>query len=347
MRGKKPHKVTSRTGTRLLSRCCAVSLGSGPLFPTHDVHAPHKRSRRAEKEGRKGGKKKSLQRRQNRQKMCVKMSVERHSHAHAHGCIHRSCHTSGLRFTSGCARNKTLLRNQHQRRRQQQDRRRACWWRKRRMRMRRRRTAGKISIPTASVPERRGRGVGGGSRSDVMRRCSGFLSMRRFLCCFLSVEFFLFPPSGVFPSLHPVACCCWCGGVNKSLEPRGPGVPVAVCVCSVCLLACLCFFARVRFLAAWRPVARTRVSSTRFSEFRGGSVGEMEGTQPGVSSSRRGGALVTGSDWLWVREGGGHGGRREGGGVDEGGGGETVELRAKSPGGKDIEFVMLQMFGLD
>lgn len=38
----------------------------------------------------------------------------------------------------------------------------------------------------------------------------------------------------------------------------------------------------------------------------------MEGTQPGVSSSRRGGALVTGSDWLWVREGGGHGGRREG-----------------------------------
>lgn len=173
--------------------------------------------------------------------MCVKMSVERHSHAHAHGCIHRSCHTSGLRFTSGCARNKTLLRNQHQRRRQQQDRRRACWWRKRRMRMRRRRTAGKISIPTASVPERRGRGVGGGSRSDVMRRCSGFLSMRRFLCCFLSVEFFLFPPSGVFPSLHPVACCCccWCGGVNKSLEPRGPGVPVAVCVCSVCLFACL------------------------------------------------------------------------------------------------------------
>lgn len=64
--GKNPHKVTSRTGTRLLSRCCAVSLDSGPLFPTHDVHAPHKRSRRAKK------KKKSLQRRQNRQKkMCV------------------------------------------------------------------------------------------------------------------------------------------------------------------------------------------------------------------------------------------------------------------------------------
>lgn len=40
-------------------------------------------------------------------------------------------------------------------------------------------------------------------------------------------------------------------------------------------------------------------------------------------------------------------GGREERGLDEGGGGEMLELRAKSPGGKDIEFVMLQMFVLD
>lgn len=229
--GGGPHKVTSRTGTRLLSRCCAVSLCSGPLFPTHDVHAPHKRSRRADKGGRKGGKK-SLQRHQNRQKMCVKMSVERHSHAHAHGCIHRSCHTSGLRFTSGCVRNKTLLRNQHQRRRQQ-DRRRACWWRKRRMR--RRRTAGKISIPTASVPER-----GGG----VEVRCDA--ALLRFPVD--AALFVLLPLSRVLPlpsfrclSLFASRGLLLLVGENKSPEPRGPDVPVAVCVCvcSVCLLVCV------------------------------------------------------------------------------------------------------------
>lgn len=155
-----------------------------------------------------------------------------------------------------------------------------------------------------------------------MRRCSGFLSMRRFLCCFLSVEFFLFPPSGVFPSLHPVARCCWWGGIKAwSLAVLMYRLRVCVCVLFVCLLACLCFFARVRFLAAWRPFARTRVSSTRFFRIprrlsrrdgRNAARGEQQPERWRFSHRLRLAVGERGRRARWEE-----GGRR--GGIDEGG----------------------------